>query len=108
VKCKTLCPLLLMIHRQLTDLKEIHVATQIEIDTLTTLVASQSSQITDLATALAGIQTDIDTLIAGQVPGEPVDLTGLQAAVGDLVNTLGAQVTAAQAIDAENPQTPLS
>ena len=78
-------------------------ATQAEVDAIVTQVTEQNAQLAALAASLTGIQSDIDTLVAAAAAGQPVNLTGLQTAVADLVTGLGTQVTQAQAIDAENP-----
>lgn len=68
-------------------------ATQEQIDALVAQVDQLGS---DLNTAVQGIQGDLDALKAAN-PG--VDITALQASVGNLANV----VAAAQAVDAENP-----
>jgi hypothetical protein len=68
-------------------------ATQSDVDAL---VAAVDVLGTDLTTAVAGIQSDLDALKAAN-PG--VDLGALTASIG----ALSTAVSAAKAVDAENP-----
>jgi len=90
--------LLLQIEQRLIRTEHNMATAQESIDALTAQVTAQGDQFVALAAALAGIQEDIRLLVEGQVPGEPVDLTGLQAAVGELVTAPGVQVQLATAI----------
>lgn len=76
---------LVLIEQEISQLKEMATVAQSDIDALT-------AQVTDLTTTLGNdvnaIQAEIAALEAQVAAGQPVDLTGIQAAVANLSNTV--------------------